>query len=198
VLQLAGGSGIASLTLPLYVEVAAGTAVLDQVSCSYNDSQSTTVTLAVTPGIVDASIGVVSPAQMTDFSRAPNPSPATIVNAALFRVNGMAHATMANTAATNVTFSQADITARTKKTVNTTSYTSSLTSSLLGDLQLSVSLLGPLPIPGIAGTVAALLSGPTAAVDSALATTFATLGVGLGQVDAWVSGVRCDGAVLVN
>ena len=67
VLQLAGGSGIASVTLPLYVEVATGTAVLDQLNCAYNDNQSTSVTLAVTPGIVDASIGVVPPSQMTDL-----------------------------------------------------------------------------------------------------------------------------------
>jgi uncharacterized membrane protein len=198
VLQLAGGSGIASVTLPLYVEVATGTAVLDQMNCAYNDTQSTSVTLAVTPGIVDASIGVVPPSQMTDFSRPPSPTPATIVNTALLRVTGKAQAKMANTAPTKVTFSQADISARAKKTVNTTSYTSSLTSSLLNNLQLSVSLLGPLPIPGVAAIVTGLLSGPTAAIDSALASTFAALGVGLCQVDVWVPGVRCDGAVLVN
>jgi uncharacterized membrane protein len=35
-------------------------------------------------------------------------------------------------------------------------------------------------------------------VDQLLASVLATLGVGIGQADVWVSGVRCDGAVLVN
>jgi uncharacterized membrane protein len=196
--QLAGGAGIASVNVPLYVEVAMGTAALDQLQCAYTDTQSTSVALAVTPGIVDASIGTVSPGQMSDFSRPPQPAPAILVNSPLVRVSGLAHARMANTAATRVRFDQADIAAQTKKTVSTTSYTSSLTSSLLNDLQLHVSALGALPVPGVAATVSNLLSAQTAALDSMLAATLATLGVGLGQVDAWVAGVRCDGAVLVN
>src|SRR5262249_15504117 len=139
-----------------------------------------------------------SPGQMLDFSRAPNPSPATLVNVPLIGVRGIAHAQMANTAATKVTFDQEQITSRARKTVNTTSYTSSLTSSLLRDLQLDVSPLGSIPTTGIARSVADLLSARTTAIDTALSTTFTALGVGLGQVDVWVPGVRCDGAVLVN
>ena len=33
---------------------------------------------------------------------------------------------------------------------------------------------------------------------SLLAAVLATFGVGIGQADVWVNGVRCDGAVLVN
>ena len=98
-----------------------------------------------------------------------------------------------------MTFSYSDIQAQTRKTVNTTSFTSSLTSSLLGDLQLGVQV-GPLglPIPGIGTLVAGIIGGATGSIDTLLNSVLQTLGLGLGQVDTWVTGVRCDGAVLVN
>ena len=122
-----------------------------------------------------------------------------IANLGIIQVSGRAHATMANTSPTSVNFSYADIQAQTKKTVNTTSFTSSLTSSLLNDLSLTVNL-GPLglPIPGIGPLVTSIISGATSSIDTLLASVLQSLGVGLGQADVWVTGVRCDGAVLVN
>ena len=38
----------------------------------------------------------------------------------------------------------------------------------------------------------------TSPIDQVLASLLSTLGIGLGQVDVWVLGIRCDGAVLVN
>jgi uncharacterized membrane protein len=98
-----------------------------------------------------------------------------------------------------VSFSYADIAAQTKKTVTTTDFTSSLTASLLGDLSLKINV-GPLglPIPGLGPAVTGIISGATASIDQVLAQVLATLGVGIGQADVWVSGIRCDGAVLVN
>jgi uncharacterized membrane protein len=66
--------------------------------------------------------------------------------------------------------------------VNTTSFTSSLTTSLLGDLQLGVQL-GPLglPIPGIGALVASIISGATGSIDTLLNSVLQTLGVGLGR-----------------
>jgi len=106
---------------------------------------------------------------------------------------------MGNTSPKSVDFSYADIQAQTKKTVTTTNFTSSLTSSLLGDLALTVNV-GPLglPIPGLGATVSGILSGATGSIDQVLASVLATLGVGIGQADVWVNGIRCDGAVLVN
>jgi uncharacterized membrane protein len=46
--------------------------------------------------------------------------------------------------------------------------------------------------------VAGILAGVTSPVDQLLASVLQTLGVGIGQADVWVTGVRCDGAVLVN
>ncbi|MFB9264123.1 pilus assembly protein TadG-related protein [Bradyrhizobium erythrophlei] len=198
-IQVLGSGSVSTVNLPVYVEVASGTATLNAVSCGHPNVSTSTVTLGVTPGIVDAWIGAVTTADMTNFTSKPNPPAATLVTLPGITVTGRAHAGMGNTTPTNVDFSYVDIQSVVKKTVTTTNFTSSLTSSLLGDLSLNVNL-GPLalPIPGLGSTVAGILSGATSSVDQVLASVLATLGVGIGQADVWVMGIRCDGAVLVN
>lgn len=198
-IKLLGSGAVPAVNLPLYVEVASGTATLDGVSCGRPDVTSSTVTLGVTPGVVDAWIGNVSAAEMTNFTSKPDPGQATLVNLGAVTVTGRAHAGMGNTAPTPVSFSYADIAAQTKKTVTTTDFTSSLTASLLGDLSLKVNV-GPLglPIPGLGPAVTGIIGGATASIDQVLASVLATLGIGIGQADVWISGIRCDGAVLVN
>jgi uncharacterized membrane protein len=197
--QLAGSGSVAAVNLPIYVEIASGTATLNAVNCGRPNINTSNVTLGVTPGIVDAWIGNVTIADMNNFTSKPNPPAATLVNLGAVTVTGRAHAGMGNTTAKSVDFSYADIQSQVKKTVTTTNFTSSLTSSLLGDLSLSVNV-GPLglPIPGLGATVTGIIGGATGSLDQLLASVLATLGVGIGQADVWVSGVRCDGAVLVN
>jgi uncharacterized membrane protein len=197
--KLLGSGSVSAVNLPIYVEVASGTATLDAVSCGYPDVSSSTVRLGVTPGIVDAWIGNVSTADMNNFTSKPNPGPATLVDLGAIKVSGKAHAGIGNTTPTPVTFSYADIQAMTKKAVTTTNFTQSLTASLLGDLSLNVQV-GPLglPIPGLGGLVTGIIGGATGSIDQLLAQVLATLGVGIGQADVWVTGVRCDRAVLVN
>jgi uncharacterized membrane protein len=198
-IQLVGSGSVSAVNLPLYVEVASGTATLNALSCGRPNISTSSVTLGVTPGIVDAWIGNVTAADMKNFTSKPNPPAATLVNLGLVTVAGRAHAGMGNTTAKSVDFSYADIQSQVKKTVTTTNFTSSLTSSLLGDLSLTVNV-GPLglPIPGLGSTVSGILSGATGSIDQVLASVLATLGVGVGQADVWVTGIRCDGAVLVN
>lgn len=196
------GSGSASLiNLPIYVEVASGTVTLNAVSCGHPNINTSQVTLGATPGVINAWIGAVTAADMTNFTTQPNPPPATLLNIPLLNISvtGLANAYMGNTTPTNVNFSYGDIQALNMKTVTTTNFASSLTSSLLGNLTLAV-VLGPLalPIPGLGATVAGILAGVTAPVDQVLASLLATLGVNVGQLDLWVMGIRCDGAVLVN
>lgn len=198
-MQLPGSGSIASVGLPLYVEVASGTATLNALSCASPNASASTATLGVSPGVVDAWIGNVSASDLKNFSTKPNPPAAMLASVGAVSVSGRAHAAIANGAPVPVTFSYADIQAQTRKTVTTTSFTSSLTASLLGDLALNVQV-GPLglPIPGIGGVVSGIIGGATGSIDQLVASTLAALGVGLGQADVWVSGLRCDGAVLVN
>jgi uncharacterized membrane protein len=197
-IQLIGSGSAPLVNLPVYVEVASGTATLNKVSCGYPNVNTSSVTLGVTPGIVDAWIGNVTAADLNNVTTKPNPGPAPLVNLlGVPIVTGKAHAGMGNTTPVSVNFSYSDITSQTKKTVNTTNFTSSLTGSLLGDLNISVLGLG-LAIPGLGGLVTSIISGATSSIDQLLAATLAGLGVGIGQADVWVSGIRCDGAVLVN
>ncbi len=198
--QLAGTGSIAAVNVPVYVEVAAATATLDSVKCNYANASASTVTLGVTPAIVDGWIGDVSNSQFNNFKSAPSPPAATLVNLPLIKVTGRAHATMSNVSPQSVTFSQSDLAQQVKKTVSTRDYTSSLTSRLIGDLQLNASIAGlGIGLPQVVtGQVAGILASATSPIDQLLASVLATLGVGLGQADVWVSGIRCDGAVLVN
>ncbi|RIK99620.1 MAG: hypothetical protein DCC74_00975 [Proteobacteria bacterium] len=194
------GTGQASLiNLPLYVEVAAGTATLDAIACGRPDVATSTVTLGVTPGVADAWVAAVDEALMTNFTRKPTGGDATLVDAGLVKLMGRAHAEIGNMTPRAVEFSHAEILERTRKTVTTADFTSSLVASLLGKLTLTPVVIGlGLPIPGLAGTVAGVLATATPALDDLLGGVLATLGVGLGQADVWVTGLRCDGAVLVN
>ncbi len=198
--RLGGSGSIAAVNLPIYVEVASGTAVLNSVTCGRPDIGSSTVALGVTPGILDAWIADVSDYDFNNFSMAPNPGPASLVNVIGIGVTGRAHAKIGDTTPTTVNFSYADIMAQTRKTVSTTSYVSPLMAKLIDDLTLNVTVgglnLGLSPI--ITKTVSGLIAAQTAPLDQLLASLLSTVGVGLGQADVWVSGVRCDGAVLVN
>jgi uncharacterized membrane protein len=198
-IQLIGSGGVAAVNLPVYIEIASGTATLNAVTCGHPNISTSKVTLGVTPGIVDAWIGNVTMADLNNFTTKPNPPAATLVNLGLVTVAGRAHAGMGNTTPKTVDFSYVDIQSLVKKTVTTTNFTSSLTASLLGDLSLTINV-GPLglPVPGLGSTVTGIIAGATSSVDQLLASVLATLGVGIGQADVWVSGIRCDGAVLVN
>jgi uncharacterized membrane protein len=198
--RVGGAGSIASVNVPIYLEIAAGTAKLTAVRCGFPDVQTSTATLDVQPGVIDAWIGDVSIAQFENFSSAPNPGAAILVDTSVLKVTGRAHATVSNMAPQPVTFSYADIRQQTRKTVSTQDFTSSLTARLLGDLQLNVKILGlGLGLPqALTGQVAEILAGATAPIDRLLAGVLASLGVGLGQADVWVPGIRCDGAVLVN
>ena len=195
------GSGQASLVrLPLYVEIASATARIEAIECRGADPGGSRVTLAVRPALVDAWIGDVTPARFGDFSRPLQPPPATLLTVAgLARVTGQAHATMTNLAETRLRFDYPEILRAEKKTTSTTNFVASLLARLFGDLDLRVEALGlGLPVPGLAGAVGGVISGAAPPIDRLLTSVLGTLGLGLGQADAWVSGIRCGGAVLVR
>jgi uncharacterized membrane protein len=197
--QLVGAGQASLIELPLYVEVAAGTATLDAIACGRPDVATSTVTLKVTPGVVDAWIAAVDETLMTNFTRPPHGGDATLVDLGLVGLTGRAHAAIGNLAPRAVDFSHDEILAMTKKTVTTADFTSSLVASLLGDLTLTPVVVGlGVPVPGLAATVRGVLTTATPALDDLLGSVLTSLGVGLGQADVWVTGLRCDGAVLVG
>ena len=188
------------INLPIYIEIASGTATLNAIQCP-TSTQAQSVTLGVTPGIVSALIGNVSNAQFNDFTTAPSAGPATILNVlGLVTVTGSATASIANMSATPVTFSAAQISADTKQSVSTTDYVSSLLSSVIGGLHLTVNVIG-LPIlvpPNLSQTVASVAAAAVSPIDQVLSGLLGMLGVNIGNASTWVMGVNCNHAVLVN
>ncbi|WP_199091013.1 pilus assembly protein TadG-related protein [Bosea sp. ASV33] len=195
------GSGAASLVrLPLYLELAAATARLTGIQCSPGDVSTSRVTLGVTPALVDAWIGQVSMAEFNNFSRAPNPPAATLLNVAgLAKVSGRAHVTMTNLSEATVSFSYPEVQRGDKKTTSTQNFVATLLGRLVGDLELRVEALGlGIGLPGLDGLVSGVIAGAATPLDQVLNGVLGTLGIGLGQADSWVTGVRCGGAVLVR
>ncbi len=195
------GSGQAALVrLPIYLELASATARLQSIQCSAGDVSTSRVTLTVTPALVDAWIGQVSMAEFNNFRTAPRPPAATLLNVAgLARVTGRAHATMTNLSATPVSFSYPEILRGDKRTTSTQNFVATLLGRLIGDLDIRVEALGlGLGLPGLGGAVSGVVSAAATPIDQVLNAVLGTLGVGLGQADSWISGVRCGGAVLVR
>jgi uncharacterized membrane protein len=104
--------------------------------------------------------------------------------------------------AANVDFSWSEIQSGAPKTVKTTDFTQSLVTGLVNNLSLTATA-GPLSLslttPALVNAaVKAAILPLTPTLDALVNDILNTLGVGLGEADVWVNGVRCDGAALVN
>jgi uncharacterized membrane protein len=200
-----GGSGLlagAKIKLPFYLDLAAAEARLNNVTCGPDPLRDARVTIGVTPALLDAWIGEPTiPGDWKAFYKKPNMVPASLVSAlSTIEATGLAHAAVTNLRETPLTFDWNDIAAMKPRTARTRDFSSSLVQSLLGDLSLSVKL-GPLSLltPSlITGALTSALTPATKILDGVLNDMLGVLGVGLGEADVWVHGVRCDGAVLVN
>jgi uncharacterized membrane protein len=122
------------------------------------------------------------------------------VNTPGLRVRGRAHVTVSNVSAQPVTFSYSDIVQRTKKTVSARDFAGAAVSRLIKDASLNAEVVGVgIGLPqAVTSQVAQLLGNAAAPMDRLVSGVLAAFGVGAGQADVWVPGVRCDGAVLVN
>jgi uncharacterized membrane protein len=191
----------AAVQLPLYLEVGYGTAVLSALSCSALDSSQTQVTLNVTPGLLNGWIGSVTPAAMTDYTTEPSPGPATLLSLpSLLTVTGQANAEVVDTGPTAVVYSATDIQNDVVKTTDTTDFAGSLVASLIGNLSLKVNALG-LGVgtpPGLTSALSMSLSDAVSPVDQLITAVTQTLGIGLGEASAWVSGASCTASNLVG
>jgi uncharacterized membrane protein len=201
-----GGSGLLSavtLRVPLYLDIAAARARLADVSCGANPVNDMRVTLAVRPSLVNAWIAEpVTLAGWKTLGSPPNMINATIANVAgLITAAGKANAEITNMSDTNVVFRYADISNLAAKNVKTHDFTQSLAASLVNSLTLTVSaggLLSLTPTAVLTALIRSILTPVAPTIDGVLNTVLKTLGIGLGEADVWVNGVRCDGAALVR
>jgi len=208
---LAGGTTLASVSLPLSVEVAYAQATLTNITCPSGPS-SIQVSIAAQPGIAALHLANSNtdgnPTAFADFSKPQSFSNAQIASIQpllipLLAVNGSAAVNISNNSPQTLTFSATDIANKTTKTVSTRNITQSLTSSLINNLSLSINVLGlGLDVSGLLNTVTpavtSVLQGVTAPVDNLLYNLLSALGVSVGSADVRVTGATCGRAVLVQ
>lgn len=197
-----GGTGILAgvrVRLPLYIEIAHAHARLETVSCgSGGDAQAV---IAAYPAVVRAWIGDVAAGGLSSFGSSVPVSRGSVVQAPLVAVSASAYAAMTNTAATDLTFTQADVEDRVVKTAAVRDFTSSLVGSLLQSADLQVNVLGlglGLGVPAVKALVLSLLMPVTSLLDPLLAGLLKAVGLHLGEVDVQVNGIRCGNAVLAG
>ena len=154
----------------------------------------------VLPGVAELGVGNWTDPAFYDFGATPPQAPARLVDALLLRITGTAHVEIAQTAPVMLNFSSAEIAGGVLKTAQTETLAASLVGTLLGDLDLTVNVLGiGLNSPAvIAQALRDLLAPLTPTLDLAIAGTLGALGLGVGEGDVRVYGVRCDHAVLVG
>jgi uncharacterized membrane protein len=190
-------SGIASVRIPLYVELAAAEARLSAIDCTAG-SASRGVTLAVTPSIGTAALADVDVQALTNFSTPANPRPAVLAQLLGTKVTGYANVALGGTLAQDVHFSPTEISAQTAKRVSTNDMTQGLAASLASRTQVQVSLLGiNVNLSPLAPAIGTVLATTAPLLDGILSGVTATLGVQLGSADVRVHQMRCGMAAIV-
>lgn len=192
--------------LPLYVEIASGTAQLKEVSCGADPLTDSRVTLGAQTGVARLVVGEVSDDAMGNFTQPVAPKPAKVVNVlGLVGLVASADAMAGQGAYTPVTFTMTDIEARTRKEVGSTDILSGLTGSLAASLTVKPDgLVGLLLAPLVSDLLAAVkpllvaVINTLGLVDGLLDTLLRALGVRLGVIDVAVLGVRCGVPTLVH
>lgn len=189
------GLGVAQVDLPILLEVAEADAKLNSIDCS-----SGSVGLAVQPSVGNLNIGQVDTTQLNNFNQPLTIQSANLVQALLVRVKGSSTVKLGGASWQNVSFSASDIAAGTTKTVSTNDLAQATVSSLIGNLNLTVSL-GNLGIGvgqlGVTQAVGSLLGAVASPLDGLLDGLEDLLGLHIGQADVRVNGVRCHDAALV-
>ena len=198
-----GGTGIlagARIKLPIFVTLASARGRLDHTYCDGCDNDNSAAGVGAKPGLGDVYVGEVADAAFQSFAGPPTVGAAKIVDAGLIKVTGSAHASLGSTYEDRLTFTEADVAAMTIKSTSVDNVAETLVQSLLGSLNLTVTL-GPLSLISpslVKSIVTTLLSAVAAPVDAIVFNALSTLGVHVGEADVRMHGVLCNNSVLVN
>ncbi|MBN9545413.1 MAG: hypothetical protein J0I19_08060 [Alphaproteobacteria bacterium] len=198
----------ASISLPLYVTVASGTATVTAIPCQ---AGGTMATITAAAQAATAQIGVVSDTDLQNFASNPVVQPAGIVTISVLGIPVAVTASGSSSVAAGTpiqeNFTQADITAGTVKSASG-SGAGNIISGLVPNMTLSTTLLSSgglltstinntlnvTVLPLLRPVLVSLLSSLDAPVDTLLR----SLGLRLGVMDTVVHGVRCGTPTLVT
>ncbi len=194
-----GLSAIAGLKvrIPLYIEVAYAEAQLSGITCT---NGAPTVNIDAIPGVAEIALGDVDKSAFANFGKDPRVTRTDIVSALLLKVNGMANATATNMSVSKLSFASSEIASGKVKSISTKDTLTSLTTSLLGNLDLRIELLSlPLVLPkAVLASLADTLKIATEPLDTVLYNTLLLVGVRIGEADVRVTGATCRNPVLVQ
>jgi uncharacterized membrane protein len=193
-------AGVASVDVPVLVELASAQAKLSSISCGATSSNNTVI-LSVAPSLGETALGQIDTSELDNFESDLTISPATLVNTLLLKVTGSAKVNIGGNDWQSVSFSGDDISSGLIKTVKTTDIAATTFSSLLGNLNLSAQLLGlnvGLGQNAVTGVVQSTLKTVATPLDGAINGLTSLLGLGLGEADVRVNGVRCNDVALVQ
>ncbi|SFK21823.1 pilus assembly protein TadG-related protein [Caulobacter sp. UNC279MFTsu5.1] len=197
--KLAGSGllgGLAQVHLPVLVELASGEARLKEIDCGRKAA-----TLEVKPSIGSLKIGDIDLAALDDFKRPLTVNRAQLVKAPLFGVSGKSDVALGGMSWQTVAFTDAEVKAGAVKTVKTNDTLAATTASLLANLDLDVDFAGLIHVGlGDAAILAALkplLAAAATPLDGVITSLTDLLGLGVGEADVRVNGLRCGVAALV-
>lgn len=187
---------LAKINLPILIELASAEGRLSAINCG---GTGRSVTLEGRPNLGTANIGTVVESNLNNFSVALSPSSAKLVDTALIDVLGSAKVSLGEVEQWRLrTFTDAEIANGTTKTIASSSPLQGVATSLVRNLKLDAQVIGlPLPVGGLLSAVGSALGLVTPALDTLLMTVTGALGVGVGEADLRVTGVRCGQAILV-
>lgn len=186
--------------LPLYLEVATAEAALSDIACLGGSRSNATVKVKAVPGVAEIALGNVDTSAFANFGSKPRVEKAVIVNSALLKISALGHVEADNMSPDILSFEPRDIQAGKVKSVSTRDTLTSLTTSLLGNLELDIKVLFlTLGTPKAVQTALAdTLATVTEPLDSVLYNTLLALGIRIGEADIRVTGVTCQRPVLVQ
>lgn len=188
--------GIATIRVPLYLELAEAEAKLDAIDCAGRQSRS--LSLLVRPSIGHASLADTSPSDISNHRVAVSEGPARLVSLPLISVTGRSRVDLAGGGWQRVTFTSGEIATRSSRTVSSNSVVQGLAASLVQRTNLTVNLAGlGLNLSAITTAVGTALQLAAPALDSLIDSLTGLLGIHLGQADVRINGVRCGMPALV-
>jgi uncharacterized membrane protein len=193
-------SSVASIDVPVFIELASAQAKLSSIQCGATSADNS-VTLSVAPSIGQATIASLNVAALDDFTTSETLSYASLINASLIKVTGFANTQLGGLTWQDVSFNGNEIASGTVKTVKTGDLMQSLFSTLLGTLDLRINLLGlglGLGNGPVKSAVNSTLSTVATPLDGVINSLTGLLGLGLGEADVRVNGVRCNAVALVR
>lgn len=197
--KLAGSGllgGLAQVRLPVLVELASGEARLKAIDCGRK-----TASLEVKPSIGSLKIGDIDLAALDDFKRPLTVSRAKLVKAPLFGVSAKSDVALGGASWQTVSFTAAEVKAGAVKTVKTNDTLAAATASLLANLDPQVDFASLIHVglseAAILATLKPLLAAAATPLDGVITALTDLLGLGVGEADVRVNGLRCGVAALV-